>query len=49
MEFHVITLFLEMFESPTRGSMIGRAVEQGLIAIKAHPLREHQSRQPAGR
>src|SRR5271163_2398078 len=41
MEFHVITLFPEMFESPFRGGMIGRAVEQGLIAIKAHPLREH--------
>src|SRR6202789_1716352 len=41
MEFHVITLFPEMFESPFRGGMIGRAVQQGLIAIKAHPLREH--------
>ena len=41
MEFHVITLFPEMFESPFRGGMIGRAVEQGIIAIKAHPLREH--------
>src|ERR1700691_6252814 len=41
MEFHVITLFPEMFESPFRGGMIGRAVEQRLIAIKAHPLREH--------
>src|SRR5258708_33898208 len=41
MEFHVITLFPEMFESPFRGGMIGRAVEQGLIVIKAHPLREH--------
>ena len=41
MEFHVITLFPEMFESPFRGGMIGRAVKQGLIAIKAHPLREH--------
>ena len=41
MEFHVITLFPEMFESPFRGGMIGRAIEQGIIAIKAHPLREH--------
>src|ERR1019366_1418575 len=41
MEFHLITLFPEMFESPFRGGMIGRAIEQGLIAIKAHPLREH--------
>src|SRR5208282_4378573 len=41
MEFHIITLFPEMFESPFRGGMIGRAIEQGLIAIKTHPLREH--------
>ena len=41
MEFHVITLFPEMFESPFRGGMIGRAVEQGLLAIKTHPLRDH--------
>jgi len=41
MEFHVITLFPEMFESPFRGGMIGRAVEQGLLVIRPHPLREH--------
>jgi tRNA (guanine37-N1)-methyltransferase len=40
MEIHVITLFPEMFESPFQTGMIGRAVEQGLIKIKAHPLRE---------
>lgn len=39
MEFHVITLFPEMFESPFRSGMIGRAVEQGLVKITAHPLR----------
>ena len=39
MEFHVITLFPEMFDSPFRGGMIGRAVEQGLIELEVHPLR----------
>jgi tRNA (guanine37-N1)-methyltransferase len=39
MEFHVITLFPEMFESPFRGGIIGRAVEQGLIQLRVHPLR----------
>ena len=39
MEFHVITLFPEMFESPFRGGLIGRAGEQGLIQIFTHPLR----------
>src|SRR5260370_40212912 len=40
-EFHIITLFPEMFESPFRAGMIGRAIEDGLIMLKAHPLREH--------
>ena len=41
MDFHVITLFPEMFESPFRGGMIGRAIEQGLIAIHPHALRPY--------
>jgi tRNA (guanine37-N1)-methyltransferase len=39
MEFHIITLFPEMFESPFRGGMVGRAIEQGIIVVKPHPLR----------
>jgi len=39
MEFHIITLFPEMFESPFRGGMVGRAIEQRIIIVKAHPLR----------
>ncbi len=39
MEFHVITLFPEMFESPFRYGMIGRAIEQGIVTLKAHALR----------
>ena len=39
MKFHVITLFPEMFESPFRGGMIGRAIEQGVIRLQVHPLR----------
>jgi tRNA (guanine37-N1)-methyltransferase len=39
MEFHIITLFPEMFDSPFRGGMVGRAIEQGIITVKAHPLR----------
>src|SRR5260370_25839325 len=41
MEFAIITLFPEMFESPFRAGMIGRAIDDGLIVLKAHPLREH--------
>src|SRR5438445_8625547 len=40
MEFHVITLFPEMFAALDAG-LIGRAQKQGLIAIRAHNLREH--------
>src|SRR5215813_13491347 len=39
MEFHVVTLFPEMFESPFRGGMIGRAIERGLVQLRVHPLR----------
>ena len=41
MEFHVITLFPEVFDSPMRAGLLGRAVTAGLITVCAHPLREH--------
>lgn len=41
MEFHVVTLFPEMFDSPFATGLVGRAARQGLLAIKAHSLREH--------
>ncbi|HXW83190.1 MAG TPA: tRNA (guanosine(37)-N1)-methyltransferase TrmD [Candidatus Binataceae bacterium] len=40
MEFHIITLFPEMFESPFRSGMIGRAIEQRIIRLQTHALRE---------
>jgi tRNA (guanine37-N1)-methyltransferase len=39
MEFHIITLFPEMFDSPFRGGMVGRAIEAGIVALKPHALR----------
>jgi tRNA (guanine37-N1)-methyltransferase len=39
MEFHIITLFPEMFDSPFRGGMVGRAIEQGIVIVKPHSLR----------
>lgn len=41
MQFHVITLFPEMFESPFASGLIGRAARQGLISIAVHALRPH--------
>ena len=40
MEFHVITLFPEMFTALDAG-LIGRAQQQDLIAVQAHNLRDH--------
>ena len=40
MEFHVITLFPEMFEPPLRAGMIGRAIEARILTIKTHALRQ---------
>ncbi|WP_298039973.1 tRNA (guanosine(37)-N1)-methyltransferase TrmD [uncultured Desulfuromonas sp.] len=40
MKFDVLTLFPAMFESPFSGSILGKAVEKGLIQVEAHNLRE---------
>src|SRR5579863_10504006 len=40
MEFHVITLFPEMFAALDAG-LIGRAQQQGLIAVRTHNLRDY--------
>lgn len=41
MEFHIISLFPEMFESPLSGGILGRAIRQGLVTVRLHGLREH--------
>ena len=41
MEFHVITLFPEMFESALAGGLLGRAIEKGVVRVRLHQLREH--------
>lgn len=41
MEFHVITLFPELFAAANWPGMVGRALRAGLIKIEAHALREH--------
>jgi tRNA (guanine37-N1)-methyltransferase len=41
MEFHVITLFPELFATANWPGMVGRALKAGLIRIEAHALREH--------
>src|SRR5579872_5529649 len=41
MQFHVITLFPEMFTSPFSGGIMARALNNGLVTIQTHNLREH--------
>lgn len=41
MEFHVITLFPEMFIPANWPGMVGRALKAGIVKIEAHGLREH--------
>lgn len=40
MKFDVLTLFPAMFESPLAGSILGKAIERGLIEVAAHNLRD---------
>lgn len=40
MKFDVLTLFPDMFLSPFADSILGKAVEKGLIEIRAHNLRD---------
>jgi tRNA (guanine37-N1)-methyltransferase len=37
----IVTLFPELFEVPLRTSIMGRALERGLVEVAVHDLREH--------
>jgi tRNA (guanine37-N1)-methyltransferase len=41
LHFDVVTLFPELFDAPMRTSVIGRAVERGILSVAVHDLREH--------
>lgn len=41
MRIDVLTLFPEIFESPLRASLLGRAVEQGIAEVVVHDIRDH--------
>jgi tRNA (guanine37-N1)-methyltransferase len=41
MRFDVVTIFPAMFDSAFRQGVVGRAVERGVIELRAHDLREH--------
>ena len=39
----VLTLFPGIFEGPLRESLLGRAIQQGRIAVNVHDIRDHTS------
>lgn len=41
MRIEVVTLFPELFELPLHTSIIGRALERGLVEVEVRDLREH--------
>jgi len=41
LRIEVVTLFPELFDLPLRVSIMGRAIERGLVSVNAHDLREH--------
>ena len=41
MEFHVLTLFPDLIHRVTGESIIGRAIDAGLINVKAHNIRDY--------
>ncbi len=41
MHFDILTLFPEIFDSPLRESIVKRALEQGLISIAIHNIRDY--------
>ena len=40
MRIDVITIFPGIFESPLRESLLGRAIEAGLVDVRVHDLRD---------
>lgn len=41
MEFHILTIFPGMFESPLRWGVLGKALERGLVRMRLHDIRAH--------
>jgi tRNA (guanine37-N1)-methyltransferase len=41
MRIHVLTLFPEMFDGPLRVSIMGRAIESGLVEVVLHNIRDY--------
>ncbi|HEX8100103.1 MAG TPA: tRNA (guanosine(37)-N1)-methyltransferase TrmD [Actinomycetota bacterium] len=43
MKVDILSLFPGMFDGPLRESLLGRAIETGLIDVRVHDIRDHSS------
>ena len=43
MRVDLLTIFPELFESPLRQSLLGKAIEGGVLDVRVHDLRDHSS------
>lgn len=43
MRIDILTLFPRIFEGPLRESLLGRAIEQGVLDVRVHDIRDHTS------
>lgn len=41
MRIDVLTIFPEIFETPLRASLLGKAIEAGTIEVRLHDIRDH--------
>ena len=41
MEVHIVTLFPGLFASPMRESILGKALDRGVVRVVVHDLRDH--------
>lgn len=43
MEFYIVTLFPEYFETPLKVSLLGKAINDGLVVVHLYPLRNYST------
>lgn len=41
MEFHILTIFPGMFDSPLKWGVLGKALERGLVRVRLHDIRAY--------
>lgn len=41
MEVHIVTLFPDLFASPLKESILGKAIDRGVVDVVVHDLRDH--------